>query len=189
MKHNKAIIFSAPSGSGKTTLVKHLLSQKLPLAFSISATSRPARGDEEDAKDYYFLSQAKFDERAKKGDFIEWEEVYKGTSYGTLKTEIERIWDEGNAVIFDVDVVGGLNLKKYFGDKALAIFVKPPSVAALRARLEGRGTEGPEKIQMRVDKATIELARDKEFDHIILNDELEKAKLEAVETVQNFLNS
>lgn len=187
MSTKKAIIFSAPSGSGKTTLVKHLLSQDLPLAFSISATSRESRGDEVNGKDYYFLSQVGFDEKVKEGAFIEWEEVYKGTSYGTLKAEIERIWALGKAVIFDVDVVGGLNLKHYFGDDALAIFVKPPSVAALRARLESRGTETPEKIQVRVDKATTELKRDREFDHIILNDDLDKAKKEAVDTIQNFL--
>lgn len=187
MNGNKAIIFSAPSGSGKTTLVKHLLSQNLPLVFSISATSRPARGDEQDGKDYYFLSQAKFDEKVKQDEFVEWEEVYKGTSYGTLKKEIARIWADGKAVIFDVDVVGGLNLKRYFGGYALAIFVKPPSIAALRERLESRGTESPEKIQMRVDKSKVELKRDREFDHIILNDNLEKAKAEAFNLVNNFL--
>lgn len=183
----KAIIFSAPSGSGKTTLVKHLLDQNLPLKFSVSATSRACRGNEADGKDYHFLSQSEFDEKVENDEFIEWEEVYPGTSYGTLKSEINRIWESGNAVIFDVDVIGGLNLKKFFGDKALAIFVKPPSIAALSERLRYRATESEEKIQMRIAKASSELEKDKDFDTIILNDDLAKAKNEAFDLVNNFI--
>jgi guanylate kinase len=184
----KLIIFSAPSGAGKTTIVKHLLQQKLELEFSISATSREARHTETDAKDYYFLSENEFQQKVDNNDFLEWEEVYKGTSYGTLKSEVERIRDLGKNVIFDVDVVGGLNIKKYYGDEALAVFVQPPSVEELRNRLTGRSTETEEKIQMRIAKAEHELSFAKDFDVVIINDKLEKAFVDAEKIISEFLN-
>ncbi len=187
MQQGKAIIFSAPSGAGKTTIVKHLLQQNLGLAFSVSATSRECRFNETDGKDYYFLSADDFEQKIANNEFIEWEEVYSGTKYGTLKTEIERIWASGKHVIFDVDVVGGLNLKRYFGDKALGIFVLPPSVKALRERLIGRGTENDASLMKRVDKAEKELMRAHEFEVIILNDVLENALAEAERIVADFL--
>ncbi len=184
----KCIIFSAPSGAGKTTIVKHLLNNELlNLQFSISACSRPARPGEEDTKDYYFLDVDTFKKRIDEDAFIEWEEVYKDNFYGTLKSEIERIWAEGKNVIFDVDVVGGLSLKKHFGDKALAIFVMPPSVDALETRLRSRQTETEEKIQIRMNKAKTELDFANKFDTILLNDELSRALKIAEEKVYNFL--
>ncbi len=187
MNSGKAIIFSAPSGAGKTTIVKHLLQCDFNLMFSISATSRECRFNEEDKKDYYFLAPEAFEQKISNNEFIEWEEVYSGTKYGTLKEEIERIWASGKHVIFDVDVTGGLNLKKHFGDKALAIFVKPPSVEALRERLIGRGTETDVTLMKRVDKAEQEIQRAHEFEKIILNDKLEKALAEAEGLVSEFL--
>lgn len=187
MKKGKAIIFSAPSGAGKTTIVKHLLGQDLGLMFSISATSRECRFNETHAKDYYFLKPEEFEKKIADSEFIEFEEVYSGTKYGTLKSEIERIWEQGKHVIFDVDVVGGLNLKKYFGDNALSIFVLPPSVRALRERLIGRGTETDATLLKRVDKAEKELMRAKEFEVIILNDNLENALSEAERIVGDYL--
>ncbi len=185
----KCIIFCAPSGAGKTTIVRYLLGRFGDcMSFSISATSRPPRGEEKDGHDYYFLSHPEFMQKVAEDAFIEWEEVYKGTAYGTLKSEIERIWKEGNCVIFDVDVQGGMNLKKYFGDKALSVFVMPPNEAALRHRLEKRGTETPEKIQMRLDKASEEMAYSKNFDVVLLNDELERALQEAETKVGAFLS-
>ncbi|HEX4886653.1 MAG TPA: guanylate kinase [Luteibaculaceae bacterium] len=184
----KAIIFSAPSGAGKTTIVKHLLKVNAQLAFSISATSRPCRFNETPDKDYYFLSNEAFDQRIQDGDFIEWEEVYSGTKYGTLKSEIERIWASGKHVIFDVDVSGGLNLKRYFGDRALSIFVVPPSVQALRERLIGRGTENDESLMKRVAKAESEIMRAREFEVLITNDVLEQALRDAEHIVNAFLN-
>ncbi len=184
----KLIIFSAPSGSGKTTLVHHLLTQKeLGLAFSISATSRPARGEEVNGKDYYFLSEEAFKQRVFNGDFLEWEEVYSGTLYGTLRSEVERIWAEGKTVIFDMDVVGGLNLKSLYGDKALAVFVKPPSMEVLEERLRGRATDSDDKIRQRLAKARKELGRADRFDHILLNKDLDTAKQEATQLVKLFL--
>ncbi len=188
MQKGKAIIFSAPSGAGKTTIVKHLLTRDLGLKFSVSATSRECRFNETDGKDYYFLSPEDFEQKISNEEFIEWEEVYSGTKYGTLKTEIERIWTEGKHVIFDVDVVGGLNLKNYFGDQALAIFVLPPSVKALRERLIGRGTENDASLMKRVDKAEKELMRAREFEVIITNDILENALAEAERIVGDFLS-
>ncbi len=186
-KKGKLIIFSAPSGAGKTTIVKHLLQQNFDLEFSISATSRQARHTEKHTKDYYFISEKEFQQKVENDEFLEWEEVYKGTCYGTLKAEVERIRDLGKNVIFDVDVVGGLNIKKYYGNEALAIFVQPPSVEELRNRLTSRSTETEEKIQMRIAKAKHELGFDKHFDVVITNDDLQKAFLEAEKIVSRFL--
>lgn len=183
----KLIIFSAPSGSGKTTLVKHLLQQNFSLEFSVSATSREPRPGETHGKDYWFLSENDFQQKIKNGEFLEWEEVYKGIFYGTLKSEVERIRNAGKNVIFDVDVVGGLNIKKYYGDDALAVYVKPPSVNELQNRLQNRSTESEEKIKMRVAKAEKELAFAREFDVIIVNDDLPKALKEAEKVVAGFL--
>lgn len=183
----KLIIFSAPSGAGKTTLVKHLLQKRFNLEFSISATSREARHTETHGKDYYFLSGEEFSAKIGNDEFLEWEEVYKGTYYGTLKSEVERIRNQGKNVIFDVDVVGGLNIKKYYGDEALAVFVKPPSVEELRRRLRGRSTETEEKIQMRIAKAKHELSFAREFDVVITNDNLELAFEEAEKIISEFL--
>jgi guanylate kinase len=190
LKQGKAIIFSAPSGAGKTTIVHHLLgNEALRLSFSVSATSRPKRGHEQDGKDYYFLSSEDFLIRAKAGEFVEWEEVYKDQYYGTMKSEIERIWAEGKNVIFDVDVVGGLNLKKIFGDRALAIFVQPPSIEVLSFRLRNRSTETPEKIAMRIEKAKHEMAFAPKFDMILVNDKLPEALAQAELRVQEFIAS
>ncbi|WP_281846272.1 guanylate kinase [Olleya namhaensis] len=184
----KLIVFSAPSGSGKTTIVRHLLKQEhLNLAFSISATSREKRGTEEDAKDYYFLSASDFKQHIKDDDFLEWEEVYRDNFYGTLKTEVERIWALGKNVIFDIDVSGGLRIKRKFPEQTIAIFVKPPSIDELKIRLKKRKTESDDKINMRISKASAELATAPLFDVIIENDNLEKALLEAETTVSDFI--
>ncbi len=172
----KALIFSAPSGSGKTTIVKHLLDTNPDLGFSISASTRDRRGrTEENGKDYYFLTPKEFKERIDRNEFIEWEEVYEGNFYGTLKSEIERIWESGKNVIFDVDVKGGLNLKKYFGDKALAVFVKVPSVDVLKARLTDRGTESDESLSRRLFKAKFEMGFADRFDAVLVNENLENS--------------
>ncbi len=184
---NKCIIFSAPSGAGKTTIVRRLLTEGLPLEFSISAATRDKRGTEENGKDYYFLSVADFKKKIDEDEFIEWEEVYEEHFYGTLKSEIERIWDSGKAVIFDVDVVGGINLKKHFRENALSIFVMPPSMKALEERLKGRGTDSPARIQKRLEKAKQELITADQFDYVVLNDELEKAVGAANLIVKKFL--
>lgn len=184
----KLIVFSAPSGSGKTTLVQHLLKQEhLNLAFSISATSRAPRGLEKEGKDYYFMSLKEFKQHIKNDDFLEWEEVYRDSFYGTLKSEIDRIWAQGKNVIFDIDVVGGLRIKKKFPDQTLAVFVKPPSVDELKRRLKKRKTESEEKINMRIAKASIELATAPQFDHIIVNNNLATALEEAENLVSNFI--
>jgi len=183
----KLIIFSAPSGAGKTTIVKYLLQKGLDLEFSISATSREPRANEINGKDYYFLSTEEFVQKVQNDEFLEWEEVYKGIRYGTLKSEVERIRNNGKNVIFDVDVVGGLNIKKYYGDEALAIFVQPPSVEELRKRLTSRSTETEEKIAMRVAKAEHELSFADLFDVVIINDNLETAFAEAENLVSDFL--
>ena len=176
----KLIVFSAPSGSGKTTIVRYLLAQEeLNLEFSISATSREPRGAEEHGKDYYFISLKDFKTHIKADDFLEWEEVYRDNFYGTLWKEVQRIWAMGKHVIFDIDVVGGLRIKKKFPEKTLAVFVKPPSVDELKIRLKKRSTESEDKINMRIAKASVELATAPQFDHIILNDNLDKALAEA----------
>jgi guanylate kinase len=187
MQQGKLIIFSAPSGSGKTTIVKYLLQKDLNLAFSISATSRPARGQERHGVDYYFLSQEAFAQKVSENAFLEWEEVYPGTCYGTLKEEVERLLQEGKNVVFDVDVVGGVNIKKFYGDRALAIFIKAPSVEELRKRLELRATDAPEVIEKRVAKATLELTYAPEFDVVVVNDQLERACIETEKVVHNFV--
>lgn len=186
----KLIVFSAPSGSGKTTIVQHLLAQKdLNLAFSISATSREPRGEEKSGEHYYFMSFKEFKQHIKNDDFLEWEEVYRDNFYGTLKTEVERIWAEGKHVIFDIDVVGGLRIKKKFPNETLAVFVKPPSVDELKRRLKKRKTESEEKINMRIAKASIELATAPQFDYVIENNNLEVALQEAHKLVANFIKS
>jgi len=188
MEGGKLIIFSAPSGSGKTTIVRHLLAQNdLNLAFSISATSRPRRGKEKNGEHYYFMSLSEFKKHIKNDDFLEWEEVYRDNFYGTLKSEVERLWAEGKNVIFDIDVVGGLRIKKKFPDQTLAVFVKPPSVDELKIRLKKRSTESDDKINMRIAKASVELATAPQFDSIIKNYDLETALQEAHELVTEFL--
>ena len=183
----KVLIFSAPSGSGKTTIVRHLLERFPELEFSISATSRAPRGEERDGVDYYFMDAAEFRTRVEAGEFIEWEVVYAGTCYGTLRAEIDRIWDRGHVVVFDVDVVGALNIKKLFGDQALSIFIMPPSVAELRRRLEGRGTDSAEAIERRLAKAEQEIGYAPKFDRVVVNDDLQAAYAEAVQVVGDFL--
>jgi guanylate kinase len=185
----KCIIFSAPSGAGKTTIVHRLLQEIPSLSFSVSACSREARLTEKDGVDYYFLTADEFKNKIENQDFIEWEEVYANNFYGTLTSEIEKIWSANKSVIFDVDVVGGLNLKRYFGDKALAVFVQPPSLEILEKRLRSRKTESEEKIQVRIKKATIEMERANEFDYILVNNELDFAVNEIKEIVLKFLAS
>lgn len=185
----KAIIFSAPSGSGKTTIVKHLLEKNPDLGFSISASTRDRRGrSEEHGKDYYFLTPEEFKQKIDSDDFIEWEEVYAGNFYGTLKSEIERIWKLGKNVIFDVDVKGGLNLKKYFGDRALAVFVKVPSIEMLKERLNDRGTETSESLSRRLFKANFEMSFQDKFDVVLINENLEKSLSEAQRLYNEFKN-
>nr|WP_299171453.1 guanylate kinase [uncultured Allomuricauda sp.] len=187
-KGGKLIVFSAPSGSGKTTIVKYLLEQpELNLAFSVSATSRPKRGSEEEGKNYYFISIPEFKKHIKQGDFLEWEEVYRDNFYGTLKSEVERLWAEGKNVIFDIDVVGGLRIKKKFPEETLAVFVKPPSVDELKIRLKKRSTESDDKINMRVAKASVELATAPQFDKIIKNYDLDAALKESHQLVADFV--
>ena len=183
----KMIIFSAPSGAGKTTLVKYLLKEMPSLEFSISACNRKKRAEETDGKDYYFLSTEEFTAKIRNNEFVEWEEVYENNFYGTLKNEIERIWDKGNHVIFDVDVIGGLNIKKQYGERALAVFVKVPSMAELEKRLSSRSTESSAKIKERLDKARQETGFAGRFDEVIVNDNLEQAKEEAYRIVNRFL--
>jgi len=185
----KLIVFSAPSGSGKTTIVRHLLNQEqFQIEFSISATSRKARGNEKDSEDYYFISAKEFKNKIKLDEFLEWEEVYIDNFYGTLKTEVERIWAKGKHVIFDIDVAGGLRIKKKFPERTLAVFVKPPDINELIIRLKQRGEESPEKIAMRVAKAPTEMATAPQFDTIILNDDLTTALNDAENLVKDFLN-
>lgn len=183
----KLFIFSAPSGSGKTTIVRHLLEQDFNLEFSVSATSRAPRGNEVHGKDYYFLSADEFKQKIANDEFLEWEEVYEGCFYGTLKSEVERIRNKGNNVVFDVDVVGGVNIKKFYQNDALAIFIKPPSIEELERRLRGRNTDSEEVIAKRVDKFKFELDFAKQFDKVIVNDNLEVAFAEAEQTLTEFI--
>ena len=185
----KLIVFSAPSGSGKTTIVRHLLSKEdLNLEFSISVASREPRGEEVNGKDYYFMSTEEFKKHIKNEDFLEWEEVYRDNFYGTLKSEVERIWAKDKNVIFDIDVAGGLRIKHKFPEETLAVFVKPPSVDELKRRLKERSTESDDKINMRIAKASVELATAPQFDVIIKNYDLDIALEEAYQLVKNYVN-
>ena len=186
----KLLVFSAPSGSGKTTIVRHLLKQEdLNLEFSVSAATREPRGQEVDGKDYYFMSIEQFKKHIKAEDFVEWEEVYRDNFYGTLKSEVERIWAKGKNVIFDIDVAGGLRIKSKFPQETLAVFVKPPSVDELKRRLKERSTESDDKINMRIAKAHVELATAPQFDKIIKNYDLDVAKEDAYQLVKDFINT
>lgn len=188
MKGGKLIIFSAPSGSGKTTIVRYLLEQpELNLAFSVSATSRPRRGKEKQGVHYYFMSISEFKRNIKEGNFLEWEEVYRDNFYGTLMNEVERLWSEGKNVIFDIDVAGGLRIKRKYPEQTLAVFVKPPSVDELKIRLKKRSTESDDKINMRIAKASVEMATAPQFDKIIKNYELDVALQEAYRLVAEFV--
>ena len=187
MATGKLIIFSAPSGSGKTTIVKELLKIFPQFEFSISATSRAPRGEEQNWVDYFFLSQEEFRAKVEADEFVEWEEVYAGTCYGTLKSEMERIWAKGNTIFFDVDVMGGINLKRLFGEDACSVFIMPPSVEELERRLRGRGTDAEEVIQKRIAKAEFELSKAPEFDHVVINDVLEDAVNEVSAIISQFL--
>ena len=187
MSKGKLIIFSAPSGSGKSTIINYLLTQHLNLAFSISATSRAPRGSERNGVEYYFLTPDEFRRRIAAGDFLEYEEVYADKFYGTLKSEVERLTTAGKNVLFDVDVVGGLNIKRFYGERALSVFIQPPSLAELRRRLEHRATDTPEVIESRLAKAEYELSFAPKFDRIVVNDELDRACQEVLSVVRNFL--
>jgi len=190
MKGGKLLIFSAPSGSGKTTIVRHLLKQpELNLAFSVSATSRPLRAEEKEGEHYYSMSVSEFKKHIKNDDFLEWEEVYRDNFYGTLKSEVERLWAQGKNVIFDIDVVGGLRIKKKFPEETLAVFVKPPSVDELKIRLKKRSTESDDKINMRIAKASVELATAPQFDKIIKNYDLDTALNEAHQMVAEYVSA
>ena len=184
---NKVVIFCAPSGSGKTTIVKHLLSIDARLSFSVSACTRKQRINEVNGKDYYFLTLEDFKNKISNNEFLEYEEVYGGNFYGTLKSEVDRIWTQNKVVIFDVDVEGGLNIKKYFGEKALAVFVKPPNIQILEERLRDRSTETEETLKMRVEKAVKELKYESQFEEVIVNDQLEEALIKAEKVIDKFL--
>ena len=185
--NGKLVIFSAPSGSGKTTIVKELLKQFPQFEFSISATSRQPRGTEQNGVDYFFLTQEEFRQKVAEDAFVEWEEVYNGTCYGTLKSEMQRIWDKGNVIIFDVDVMGGINLKRIFGENACSVFIMPPSVEELERRHRGRGTDSEEVILKRIAKAEFEISKAPEFDHVVVNDKLEVAVADVTNIITNFL--
>jgi guanylate kinase len=190
MNKGKLLVFSAPSGSGKTTIVRHLLKQEdLNLEFSISSTTREARGEEVNGKDYYFISLQEFKKHIKAEEFLEWEEVYRDNFYGTLKSEVERIWAKGKNVIFDIDVSGGLRIKSKYKQETLAVFVKPPSIDELKIRLKKRSTESDDKINMRIAKASVELATAPQFDKIIKNYDLDVAKEEAYQLVKTFIHT
>ncbi len=186
---NKVVIFSAPSGSGKSTIVNHILGLHPEMEFSVSATSRAPRGQEKDGVEYYFFTSDEFRRMISEDKFVEHEEVYSGSFYGTLKSEVNRIWDKGHVIIFDVDVKGGVNLKKYFKEKALSVFIQAPSVEELRRRLVARGTDSPEAIEKRVAKAAEEMTYADKFDYILINDDLSKAYTEAERIVNYFLNA
>ncbi len=185
---SKLIIFSAPSGSGKSTIINYLLGQGLGMAFSISATSRPPRGEEKHGVEYFFLTPEEFKERIANDEFLEYEEVYENRFYGTLKSQVENQLNAGQNVVFDVDVVGGCNIKRFYGDRALSVFIQPPSIEELRRRLEGRGTDAPEVIESRIAKAEYELGFAPKFDVVIVNDNLETAKAEALRVIREFLS-
>lgn len=187
MENHKMLILSAPSGSGKTTIIKYLLEKGMPLEFSISATTRAPRGTEQNGKDYYFYTVDEFKQKIADDDFIEYEEVYAGRFYGTLKSECDRIWKNGNVIVFDVDVAGGMRLKKMFGDQALSLFIQAPSVEVLRARLEGRKTDSQEEIEKRIAKAAYEMQFAHQFDTIVVNDVLRRACEEVEQLLQDFL--
>lgn len=187
-ENRKVIIFSAPSGSGKSTIIGHLLKRIPNMEFSISATSRKPRPGEENGREYYFLSHDEFKQKVAEDKFVEWVEVYQGTCYGTLKSEIERIWQKGNVVIFDVDVLGGVSLKKIFGDKALSVFIQPPSIEVLEQRLRNRNTETEESLRKRIERAEMELQYSNQLDVVVVNDDLETAINETETIVNNFLN-
>ncbi len=188
MQTHKAILLSAPSGSGKTTIIRRLLQRFDCFEFSISATSRTPRANEKDGEDYYFLSHDEFMRRVAQGDFVEWEEVYEGTCYGTLKSELTRIWNNGHCILFDVDVKGGMNLANYFDHNALSLFIMPPSIEVLEQRLRGRGTDNEESIRKRLQRADEELKMAVHFDHTIINNDLERAVGEVETLVRNYLN-
>ena len=183
----KLVILSAPSGAGKSTIVNQLLHTFPQLEFSISATSRAPRGKERHGVEYYFLSAEEFSRAVEQNEFVEWEEVYAGTCYGTLRSEVERIWDKDHVIVFDVDVKGGIRLKQIFREKALSIFIMPPSIEELRRRLEGRGTDTPEAIERRVQKAETEISFCRKFDHIVINNRLEDAVEETTSLIRNFI--
>ena len=186
---DKLIVFSAPSGSGKTTIVRHLLEQTdLPLAFSISATTRAPRGTEKEGEDYYFLSPEAFKSKIEKGEFLEYEEVYPGLLYGTLASEVKRLWNEKKAVIFDIDVMGGISIKKSFPNETLTVFVQPPSIETLEERLRSRNTDTEETLQIRLSKAQQELDQAQAFDEIVINDDLSTALTQTEELVRSFLS-
>jgi guanylate kinase len=185
---NEAVIISAPSGAGKTTIVKHLLSVFPDLEFSVSACSRPKRENESEGRDYYFITTDQFREKIANNEFIEWQEVYPGSYYGTLKSEINRIWSKAKIPIFDVDVLGGMNLKKYFGDTAIAIFIQPPSLKELENRLRHRGTESEENLQTRLNKVEKEMTFVNKFDRVVVNDEISSASTKATELIKAFLD-
>jgi guanylate kinase len=188
-RQGKLIVFSAPSGSGKSTLINYLLTQVEGLSFSISCTSRAPRGQEQHGREYYFLTPEEFRERIARDEFLEYEEVYADKFYGTLKSEVERLSAAGKIVIFDVDVKGGVNIKKYYGDRALSVFIQPPSLEALRERLVGRATDAPEVIETRLERAEFELSLAPQFDRIVVNDDLEQAKAEVLRVVRTFLDA
>lgn len=184
---SKIIIFSAPSGSGKSTIINYLMQQGLNLHFSVSATSRPPRGAEQNGVEYYFLAPEDFKQRIAQGEFLEYEEVYKDRFYGTLKSQVDAQLAKGENVVCDVDVLGGQNIKKHYGQRALSIFIQPPSIEVLRQRLEGRGTDSPEVINDRIARAEFELSFADKFDHAVVNDDLQQAQAEALALIQNFL--
>lgn len=184
----KVVIFSAPSGSGKSTIVNYLLTKGLGLEFSISATCRAPRGEEQNGREYFFFTPEEFKAKVENNEFLEWEEVYPGCCYGTLKSEVERIWAKGNIVVFDVDVVGGVNIKKIFGEQALSIFIEAPSIEILRKRLIGRGTDSMDKIEQRVAKAEYEMTFASQFDTIVINDKVEDAYSDAERVIREFIS-
>lgn len=188
MNQGKLIIFSAPSGSGKSTIVNYLINQGMPVEFSISACSRAPRGEEKHGEQYYFLSPEEFKAKVNADEFLEWEEVYEGNFYGTLRSEVERIWAKGKHVIFDIDVIGGINLKNQFSENALSVFIKAPSIAVLKKRLSERNTETQSQLDMRLNKAEKEMSYAKEFDLVIINDDLEIAQQEAFQKITDFIN-